>query len=53
MSLVVEKEVAIKRFAICKECPKYNKLTTQCSECKCFMKIKTKINGVECPLKKW
>lgn len=49
----VETEIAEKRFAICKECPAYVKLTHQCKECGCVMNAKTKLPNASCPLNKW
>lgn len=46
-------EVAEKRFSICKECPEFIELTTQCKKCGCFMKVKTKLEIATCPLGKW
>ena len=49
----VEKENAERRYEVCKECPKFVKLSTQCKICLCFMPIKTKLNMTECPIGKW
>ena len=49
----VEKENAERRYEVCKECPKFVKLSTQCKICLCFMPIKTKLNMTECPMGKW
>ena len=38
-----------KRWAICKACPHFWKITRQCSLCKCFMVIKTKMPSAKCP----
>lgn len=46
-------EDAEARYAICKECPSFIKLTKQCKECGCFMKAKVKIKISTCPLGKW
>ena len=42
-----------KRYSICKACPEFIGLTTQCRKCGCFMKLKTKISLSSCPLGKW
>lgn len=42
-----------KRLSICKECPRFVKLTSQCLECGCIMKLKTKLLDATCPLGKW
>ena len=49
----VEKENAEERLAICKECPKLIKLSTQCKICLCFMPIKSRLNMSKCPIGKW
>jgi hypothetical protein len=41
------------RYSICKACPEFIGLTTQCRKCGCFMKLKTKISLASCPLEKW
>jgi len=42
-----------KRFDICKACPEFIKLTTQCRKCGCVMKFKTKLELATCPIGKW
>jgi hypothetical protein len=49
----VQTVVAEKRLAICEECPRFIKSTTQCKECGCIMKLKTKLPNADCPLGKW
>lgn len=49
----VENVISEKRLSICKECPKFISLTTQCLECGCIMQAKTKLPNAECPLHKW
>jgi hypothetical protein len=49
----VGSEVSEQRLAICKECPEFIKLTSQCKECGCIMNLKTKLPNASCPLKKW
>jgi hypothetical protein len=49
----VQEAVAEGRMAICRECPKFISLTTQCLECGCFMNLKTKLPNAECPIHKW
>lgn len=41
------------RFNICKSCPEFIKLTSQCKKCGCFMKIKTTMAHAACPIGKW
>ena len=45
--------IAEKRLQICKECPRFVKLTHQCKECACIMNAKVKLEDAECPLNKW
>ncbi len=46
-------DIAKERYAICKECPSFVPLTTQCRECGCIMKAKVKLPHASCPLDKW
>lgn len=48
-----DEETASSRFEICKRCPEFVDLTTQCKKCGCVMKLKTKLKMAECPLGKW
>ena len=41
------------RYNICKDCPYFISLTTQCKICKCFMKEKTKLPNASCPMHYW
>jgi hypothetical protein len=45
--------IAEKRLDICKQCPRYVKLTHQCKECGCIMNAKVKLADASCPLNKW
>ena len=45
-------EVA-KRYAMCTECPYFQKITKQCLKCGCFMLAKTKLDQAKCPMGKW
>ena len=49
----VSDEAQERRMAICKECPFYIKITTQCSKCACIMTQKTKLADASCPIGKW
>jgi len=51
--IIVPKDVAQKRFDICKSCDRLLKPTFNCKECGCFMKVKVKLNDSHCPLGKW
>lgn len=46
-------EIAAERYAICRECPLFNKATRQCMDCGCLMPLKTKVPASECPQGKW
>jgi bacterioferritin-associated ferredoxin len=46
-------ELAQQRYSICKECPEFIGLTTQCKQCGCLMKSKVKLKPATCPLDKW
>jgi len=41
------------RYSICKTCPEFIALTTQCKQCGCVMKIKSGMKQATCPLGKW
>lgn len=41
------------RMEICRACPQFIKLTTQCKECGCIMEAKTRLADAFCPLMKW
>lgn len=49
----VSAEIQKGRMEICRECPKFLKITTQCIECGCIMEAKTKLPHAYCPLGKW
>lgn len=49
----VSKEIAEKRFLICRSCPELIKLTKQCKKCGCLMHLKTKLENATCPIGKW
>lgn len=46
-------EVAEERFAMCKGCEHFIKLSKQCKKCGCFMNLKTKLEEATCPIGKW
>lgn len=43
-------EIAKERYSICKSCPQFIPVTTQCKECGCIMKAKVKLPHASCPL---
>jgi hypothetical protein len=45
--------VANERLEICRQCPEFIALTSQCKKCGCFMAFKTKLSEATCPLNKW
>lgn len=47
------KDLAEKRLNICKDCPDFISLISQCKQCGCFMNIKTKLDAAKCPIGKW
>lgn len=51
--LVAEDATANARMDICRGCPHFIKLTSQCKKCGCFMAAKTKIQSATCPVNKW
>lgn len=51
--MFVSKEIAKKRFEICKSCDKFKSLLSRCGECGCLMTMKVKFSSSSCPLNKW
>jgi hypothetical protein len=49
----VQTVVYEERINICKSCPNFIGLTTQCSLCGCPMKSKAKLPDSKCPIQKW
>ena len=49
----VSESVQEERYSICKKCPEFIGLTTQCKKCGCFMKLKTTLAEARCPIGKW
>ena len=47
------KDLAEKRYNVCKFCPELIKISKQCKKCGCFMAIKTKLEKATCPIGKW
>ena len=50
---VEDSKISDSRLEICKSCPEFLSLTTQCKKCGCIMKMKTKIEQASCPIGKW
>ncbi len=46
-------DISESRLSVCKECPFFISLTSQCTKCGCFMKAKTKLKAATCPEHKW
>jgi hypothetical protein len=49
----VSEEEAEARLNVCKACPEFIPMTTQCKKCGCIMALKTKLDNATCPLDKW
>jgi hypothetical protein len=49
----VDKSIHIPRLELCKTCPEFISLTTQCKKCGCFMAAKTRLEKATCPIGKW
>ena len=49
----VSDDVRNSRYSICKSCPEFIALTTQCKQCGCVMKIKSGMSKASCPIGKW
>ena len=49
----VSDEIKESRYSICKQCPEFIDLTTQCKQCGCVMKIKSGLYHATCPIGKW
>ena len=41
------------KYAICKQCEKFDNKLKLCKVCKCFMPVKTRLPNTKCPLGKW
>jgi len=46
-------ELQKQRYSVCRSCPEFIDLTTQCKKCGCIMKLKTKLSAAQCPINKW
>ena len=46
-------EVKNEIMEICRSCPFFIKITTQCSKCGCVMEAKTRLAEASCPVDKW
>jgi hypothetical protein len=46
-------EIKNERMEICRSCPFFIKITTQCSKCGCVMEAKTRLAEASCPVGKW
>jgi hypothetical protein len=49
----VSSDIKESRYSICKGCPEFISLTTQCKQCGCIMKIKSGLKAATCPIGKW
>jgi len=50
---IKDAKVSDARLDICKSCPEFVRLTSQCKRCGCFMPLKTKLAEAVCPINKW
>lgn len=46
----VSEAVQKERMSICKECPHYQEMLSQCGICGCFLEAKTRLVGFHCAL---
>ena len=53
LKALTRKQIAGKRYAICKSCEKFKEITKFCGKCGCFMPLKWVIKKSECPIEKW
>ena len=49
LAALTRKQIAGKRYAICKSCEKFNATTKFCGICNCFMPLKVNWLGATCP----
>ena len=49
LAALTRKQIAGKRYALCKSCEKFNATTKFCGVCGCFMPLKVNILGISCP----
>lgn len=49
----INEEESNERLDICKLCPEFIAITSQCKKCGCFMNLKTKLEAAKCPIGKW
>lgn len=55
MNFPMNRELANKRWNICKKCPelKGSMLTATCRICGCVMAAKVQLKGAKCPIDNW
>ena len=49
LAALTRKQIAGKRYAICKSCDKFNATTKFCKVCGCFMPLKVNMLNMSCP----
>ncbi len=49
LAALTRKQIAGKRYAICKSCEKFNATTKFCKVCGCFMPLKVNLLSICCP----
>lgn len=54
-AVLVEKETAAARLAICKTCDQFKPSSERCAHpnCACFLRVKTYLKAEKCPERKW
>ena len=52
-NILCTQEMINQRLAICKACPDFIPMTSQCRKCGCFMSAKTRLRTASCPVNKW
>ena len=55
LALDIDRDMALKRIRICKDCDKIHWLgrTLWCSICKCFIPAKARVKNEKCPKGRW
>ncbi len=52
-NIFCSQEIINQRLAVCKACPEFIAMTSQCRKCGCFMSAKTRLRTASCPIDKW
>lgn len=46
-------DLSEERFAICRQCDRFDSIMVRCRKCKCFLAAKTRFPGAKCPIGLW